>query len=71
MSSNELSRPSIDDQISCAVRECEMRQRVYASWVKSGKMSEDKADHEIRCMYSIVDTLKWAKKMAEKMRGKV
>lgn len=70
MSRNDLERPSIDDQISCAVRECEMRQRLYSGFVKSGKMSQHKADHEMRCMYSIVDTLRWAKKIADKMRGK-
>jgi hypothetical protein len=59
---------SIDDQIKCALREFDMRQRVYPGLIKSGKMSVETAGKEMETMLAIAETLKWAKRTAEKMR---
>lgn len=48
----------IDDQVAAAEREVRYRERAYARWVESGKMTQTKADHELRCMKAIVESLK-------------
>lgn len=48
----------IDDQVAAAEREVRQRERVYPRWVEAGKMTQTKADHEIRAMKAIVETLK-------------
>lgn len=45
-------------QIRCAERELAMRQRVYPNWVAGGRLSQEKADHEIAAMRAIVETLR-------------
>lgn len=62
----EMAKVSIDDQIRSAQRELDMRQRVYPNWVRNGKMTAASAVKEIAAMLSIIDTLRWAKKIAEK-----
>lgn len=49
---------SIDDQVAAAEREVRQRERVYPRWVEAGKMTQTKADHEIRAMKAIVETLR-------------
>jgi hypothetical protein len=46
------------DKYECAKRELAMRRRVYPKWVDSGRMSQDKADHEIAVMAAIVEDYK-------------
>jgi hypothetical protein len=41
------------DKAECAKREYKMRRRVYPRWVGEGKMSGQKADHEIAIMEAI------------------
>jgi hypothetical protein len=48
---------SMDDMIGCANRELMMRKRVYPKWVADGRMSEQKAETEIRFMTAILEHL--------------
>ena len=45
------------EEIACIRREIHMRKRVYPNWIASGKMSQQKADHEIAVMTRIHDKL--------------
>jgi hypothetical protein len=49
---------SYADQLACVVRELAMRRRVYPRWVESGKMTQAKADLEIRAMEAVAETLR-------------
>lgn len=49
---------NIDEMIKCVEREIGMRQRVYPKWVAMKKMSQEKADLEIRTMIAVLDQLK-------------
>jgi len=49
----------LQDQVKAARRELAMRRNVYPKWVKSGKMTQEKADQEIEAMRAICYTLKW------------
>ena len=49
---------NIDEMIKCVEREIGMRQRVYPKWVAMKKMSQEKADLEIRTMTAVLDQLK-------------
>lgn len=54
---------SADEKAKVARREALMRERVYDRWVKQGKMSRDKAAHEIAVMTEIAnDYLEQAKR---------
>lgn len=48
----------IDDQVAAAEREVNYRTRVYPRWVADGKMTQAFADHQLRCMTAIVESLK-------------
>jgi hypothetical protein len=48
----------LSEQIACVERELAMRQRVYPRQVAAGKMTEAKAQHEIRVMQSVLETLR-------------
>lgn len=48
---------TIDEQIASVQREIQMRQRVYPKWCQDGRMTQDKAAHEIQCMESVLRTL--------------
>jgi len=56
-----LFPPTKEELIACARRELSMRQSVYPRWIASGKMTREKADHEILCMEEIVKHLKGEK----------
>lgn len=47
----------IDEQIKCVRREIAMRERVYPRWVKDGRMTQQKADSELRLMKQVLATL--------------
>jgi hypothetical protein len=49
---------SLELQIKAAERELKMRKSAYPRWVADGRMSLEKADHEIAAMEAIVETLK-------------
>lgn len=55
---SEAATVPIDDQVKAAEREVRQRERVYPRWVEGGRMTQAKADHELRCMRAIVETLK-------------
>ena len=44
---------TMEQMAACAQREYNMRKRVYPRWVEAGKMTAEKAKHEIECMESI------------------
>lgn len=48
---------SLFDQHRCAARELALRRNVYPAWVKSGKMTQKAATHELDAMAAIVSTL--------------
>ena len=53
------------DQLECAQRELGLRQRTYPKWVAQGRITEAKAQHEIECMSSIVESIKKLKMLEE------
>lgn len=48
---------TIDQQIACVAREIAMRERVYPTFVRRNKMSQEKADNEIAAMRAVLKTL--------------
>lgn len=62
-----MKQITIDDMIKCVEREIGMRQRVYPRWVESKKMSQEKADYEIKCMEYVLYQLKIAKPTTKSM----
>jgi hypothetical protein len=59
-----MSIPSLDDQIACVTREIALRERVYPKWVETGRMTKQKADHEISAMKAALGTLMAARSIA-------
>ena len=60
---------TLEEMLTAVRREIVMRQRVYPAWILKGKMKQDRADHEIRCMVDLEKFLvqfKEASSMAEK-----
>lgn len=55
----------IDDQISEAVRELAMRERLFPNWVKLGKKKKNDAVLEIMRQKAIVKSLEWVKAVME------
>lgn len=51
----------IIEQIKCIEREIGMRERVYPRWVESKKMTQQKADEEIKTMREVLKTLNLVK----------
>lgn len=47
----------LEAQIACAERELKYRHRVYPRWCDAGKMTTQKAAHELAAMHAIVITL--------------
>lgn len=67
-----MTHPPIADLLDCAKRELALRVKCYPGWVRGGRMSQQKADHEIRCMEGIVERLqmlKTCKEVAEEICG--
>lgn len=52
-----MSTPDLEAQIACVEREVKMRHRVYPRWVEAGRMTQAKADAEIRTMEAVHATL--------------
>lgn len=53
-----MSIITIEDMVEAAERELAMRRGVYPRWVASGKLKQEKADHELTAMAAIVEHLK-------------
>jgi hypothetical protein len=49
---------TIDEQLKCVEREIGMRKRVYPRWVEGGRMTQVKADSEMKSMEAVADTLR-------------
>lgn len=47
----------LQEQVACVKREIGMRERVYPNWVARGKMTQEKADHELAAMREVLDSL--------------
>lgn len=45
---------SLQDMLGCARRELAMRERAYPGWVARKRMTQEKADQELRYMRAIV-----------------
>lgn len=43
------------DKLACVEREIKMRERVYLRWIDAGRMSKQKAEHEIAMMKAIAE----------------
>lgn len=48
---------TLREQLDAARRELALRRSAYPKWVTAGKMTREKADHEIAAMTDIVTTL--------------
>lgn len=48
---------TLEQQISCVLREIDMRQRTYPRWVKERRMLQSKADYELAAMRAVLTTL--------------
>lgn len=47
----------LPEQVACVDRELKMRRRVYPRWVAAGKMTQEKADSEMRAMEAVLETV--------------
>lgn len=64
---------SLDQQLECIDRELTMRRRVYAAWVRDGRMSQQMAGHEIGCMQEVHEMVRQARQaqlMTSTLTGK-
>jgi len=48
---------SVDEMRACIAREIRMREKSYPRWVAQGKLTKATADHELSCMYSVLEHL--------------
>jgi hypothetical protein len=48
---------SQQQMIDCLTRELAFRRRCYPGWVARGRMTQEKAEHEIMCMENILKLL--------------
>jgi hypothetical protein len=58
---DQLFALTLDDQIRCVEREIVMRKAVYPRRVVDGKMSQEKARHELAAMQAVLETLRGVK----------
>lgn len=56
---------TLTDQLACVRRELALRKNVYPNWVRNGRMTREKAHHEIECMEAVVATLEKMKNLEE------
>ena len=45
------------EKVACIEREIAMRERVYPRWVEQGRMTQSKADSELRIMRAVLEGL--------------
>jgi hypothetical protein len=53
-------QPSLGDMLGSVRREVAMRERVYPRWVDLRKMTQEKADFELRTMKAVEELLEYA-----------
>lgn len=56
---------TLAEQLDAVLRELAMRRNAYPRWVRDGKMTQAKADHEIACMEAVAATVQKAKTLKE------
>ena len=56
---------SLKDQLRCVGRELGLRRNVYPKWVAKGRMTQEKADHEIATMEAVYETFKRMEKESQ------
>lgn len=56
----------LDKHITCVEREVALRERVYPRWVESGRMTQRKADQELRDMRDVLTYLRRAMTEAQR-----
>lgn len=59
MDFNNLKISEVDAMRRTVLRELEKRRNFYPKWVKAGKMTQGKADFEIKAMKDILDFFNW------------
>lgn len=59
MNFNNLKISEIDSMRRTALRELDKRRRFYPRWIQAGKMTQGKADFELKAMQEIVDYFNW------------
>jgi hypothetical protein len=59
-----MMTPSLDEQIACVTREIALREKVYPKWIETGRMTKQKAEHEIAAMKAALGTLMAARSIA-------
>ena len=63
---------TLEEQLGAARRELALRRSAYPKWVRDGRMTQARADHETQCMEAIVATLEKLRHLeeaSEQMRG--
>lgn len=51
---NDIFPVSKEEKIACLKREIAMRERAYPGWVATKRMTQNKADQEIRVMQAVL-----------------
>ena len=54
----EMSAISNAEKLACAKRELQMRENVYPRWIDKGKLTNQKAQHQLAVMRAIVEDYK-------------
>lgn len=54
---------TLPEMVKEAERELALRRNVYPKWIKSGRLSQEKADQQITVMAAIVEYLKLREKV--------
>lgn len=54
----DLTLEDLEALTDCAARETQMRKAVYPRQIERGKMTQEMADEELRCMQAITGLLK-------------
>ena len=49
---------TLEEQLAEAERELALRRKCYPGWVEAGRLTEEQAQRQIRCMWAIVTTLR-------------
>src|ERR1700732_4293091 len=49
-----MTLPTLDQQIAAVQREIVLRERVYPKWIETGRLTKQKADHEVACMKCVL-----------------
>lgn len=53
-----MSAPvELEKQIECVRREIAFRERLYPRWVESNRINPVRAEHELKCMRAVLETL--------------